>query len=137
MTKPRTLFDKIWDSHLVDELDDGVFLLYIDRHLLHEVLSPQAFEGLRMAKRQVRRPAATLAGLIEIRGLGIRRVPFEPMALVSLVFDLGATDSERLPDPANATIAIAGVTLPRRAVAPGEAALAMLFAALRTAESGH
>jgi 3-isopropylmalate/(R)-2-methylmalate dehydratase large subunit len=61
MAKPRTLFDKIWDSHLVDELDDGVFLLYIDRHLLHEVLSPQAFEGLRMAGRRVRRTNATLA----------------------------------------------------------------------------
>ena len=61
MATPQTLFDKIWRSHLVDEQDDGVSLLYIDRHLLHEVLSPQAFEGLRMAGRSVRRPAATLA----------------------------------------------------------------------------
>ena len=61
MATPQTLFDKIWRSHLVDEQDDGVSLLYIDRHLLHEVLSPQAFEGLRMAGRQVRRPAAALA----------------------------------------------------------------------------
>jgi 3-isopropylmalate/(R)-2-methylmalate dehydratase large subunit len=61
MSKPRTLYDKIWENHLVDELDDGVYLLYIDRQLLHEVLSPQAFEGLRMAGRTVRRPAATLA----------------------------------------------------------------------------
>ncbi|MBF2760511.1 MAG: 3-isopropylmalate dehydratase large subunit [Ectothiorhodospiraceae bacterium AqS1] len=57
----RTLFDKIWDRHIVDRQDDGIHLLYIDRHLLHEVLSPQAFEGLRLAKRGVRRPDATLA----------------------------------------------------------------------------
>ena len=61
MATPQTLFDKIWQSHLVDVQDDGVSLLYIDRHLLHEVLSPQAFEGLRLAGRQVRRPSATLA----------------------------------------------------------------------------
>jgi 3-isopropylmalate/(R)-2-methylmalate dehydratase large subunit len=61
MAGPRTLFDKIWDSHLVDTLDDGLNILYIDRHLLHEVLSPQAFEGLRMEGRTVRRTEATLA----------------------------------------------------------------------------
>ena len=61
MAHPRTLFDKIWDSHVVDVSDDGGCLLYIDRHLVHEVTSPQAFEGLRTAGRQVRRPAATLA----------------------------------------------------------------------------
>ena len=57
----KTLYDKIWDSHLVDEADDGTCLLYIDRHLVHEVTSPQAFEGLRMTGRTVRQPAATLA----------------------------------------------------------------------------
>ena len=61
MTKPRTLFDKIWDSHLVDRQPDGTCLLYIDRHLVHEVTSPQAFEGLRMAGRRVHRPEATIA----------------------------------------------------------------------------
>jgi 3-isopropylmalate/(R)-2-methylmalate dehydratase large subunit len=61
MTQPLTLFDKIWQSHLVDRQDDGTCLLYIDRHLVHEVTSPQAFEGLRMAGRMVRRPEATLA----------------------------------------------------------------------------
>ena len=60
-TRPRTLFDKIWDSHVVERLPDGTCLLYIDRHLVHEVTSPQAFEGLRMAGRQVRRPDATFA----------------------------------------------------------------------------
>ena len=61
MSKPRTLFDKIWDSHVVDRQDDGTCLIYIDRHLVHEVTSPQAFEGLRQAGRPVRRPDATLA----------------------------------------------------------------------------
>jgi len=61
MSTPRTLFDKIWESHLVDVQEDGTCLLYVDRHLVHEVTSPQAFEGLRMAGRSVRRPAATLA----------------------------------------------------------------------------
>ena len=59
--RPRTLFDKIWDGHVVDVGDDGTCLLYIDRHLVHEVTSPQAFEGLRVAGRAVRRPDATLA----------------------------------------------------------------------------
>ena len=61
MAKPRTLFDKIWQSHLVDVQEDGTCVLYIDRHLVHEVTSPQAFEGLRLAGRKVRRPEATLA----------------------------------------------------------------------------
>ena len=60
-TKPRTLFDKIWDAHVVETLPDGTALLYIDRHLTHEVTSPQAYEGLRQAGRKVRRPDATIA----------------------------------------------------------------------------
>jgi 3-isopropylmalate/(R)-2-methylmalate dehydratase large subunit len=59
--KPRTLYDKIWDDHLVDEQPDGTCLLYVDRHLVHEVTSPQAFEGLRIAHRKVRAPEQTLA----------------------------------------------------------------------------
>jgi 3-isopropylmalate/(R)-2-methylmalate dehydratase large subunit len=59
--QPRTLFDKVWDSHVVERLQDGTCVLYIDRHLVHEVTSPQAFEGLRLAGRVVRRPDATLA----------------------------------------------------------------------------
>ncbi len=59
--RPRTLFDKVWDSHVVERLDDGTCVLYIDRHLVHEVTSPQAFEGLRLAGRRVRRPDATIA----------------------------------------------------------------------------
>ncbi len=61
MTAPKTLYDKIWDAHLVDEAEDGTCLLYIDRHLVHEVTSPQAFEGLRMAGRKVRAPDKTIA----------------------------------------------------------------------------
>ncbi|WOC16267.1 3-isopropylmalate dehydratase large subunit [Pseudochrobactrum sp. MP213Fo] len=61
MSAPRTLYDKIWDDHLVDQQDDGTCLLYIDRHLVHEVTSPQAFEGLRMTGRKVRHPERTLA----------------------------------------------------------------------------
>ena len=61
MNGPTTLYDKIWEAHLVDARDDGTCLLYIDRHLVHEVTSPQAFEGLRNTKRSVRRPDLTLA----------------------------------------------------------------------------
>ncbi len=61
MAQPRTLFDKIWESHLVDVQEDGTCLIYIDRHLVHEVTSPQAFEGLKQTGRKVRRPDLTLA----------------------------------------------------------------------------
>jgi 3-isopropylmalate/(R)-2-methylmalate dehydratase large subunit len=57
----KTLYDKIWDAHVVHEAEDGTCLLYIDRHLVHEVTSPQAFEGLRMTGRKVRAPQATIA----------------------------------------------------------------------------
>ncbi|MEM1268147.1 MAG: 3-isopropylmalate dehydratase large subunit [Pseudomonadota bacterium] len=61
MSDPKTLYDKIWDAHLIDEEPDGTGLLYIDRHLVHEVTSPQAFEGLRLSAREVRAPKKTLA----------------------------------------------------------------------------
>ena len=61
MAAPSTLFDKIWQSHVVDRQDDGTCLIYIDMHLVHEVTSPQAFEGLRLAGRRVHRPDATIA----------------------------------------------------------------------------
>ncbi|MEM9086992.1 MAG: 3-isopropylmalate dehydratase large subunit [Pseudomonadota bacterium] len=60
-SKPRTLYEKIWDAHVVETREDGTALIYIDRHLVHEVTSPQAFEALRMAGRPVRRPELTLA----------------------------------------------------------------------------
>ncbi|MBI4342790.1 MAG: 3-isopropylmalate dehydratase large subunit, partial [Candidatus Omnitrophica bacterium] len=57
----KTLFEKIWDRHLVTTLPDGTAILYIDRHLVHEVTSPQAFEGLRLSGRRVRHPELTIA----------------------------------------------------------------------------
>jgi len=60
-TGGRTLYDKIWDDHVVYTQEDGTSLIYIDRHLIHEVTSPQAFEGLRLAGRKVRKPENTLA----------------------------------------------------------------------------
>lgn len=59
--KARTLFDKLWDSHVVEQLPDGTAILYIDRHLIHEVTSPQAFEGLRVAGRKIHSPEAMMA----------------------------------------------------------------------------
>ena len=59
--KLRTLFDKIWDCHLINTQEDGASLIYIDRHLVHEVTSPQAFEGLRLSNRKVSSPKRTLA----------------------------------------------------------------------------
>jgi 3-isopropylmalate/(R)-2-methylmalate dehydratase large subunit len=61
MSKAKTLYEKIWGAHVVDQRDDGTALIYIDRHLVHEVTSPQAFESLRLAGRKVRRPDLTLA----------------------------------------------------------------------------
>ena len=61
INNPKTLFDKIWEHHLVDRQEDGTCLIYIDRHLVHEVTSPQAFEGLRNNNRKVRRPQSTFA----------------------------------------------------------------------------
>jgi len=82
------------------------------------------------------RPAEALQGLIEIRGLGIRRLPFEPVAQVGLVVDLAAADATRLPQGASAVTDVGGVTLPRLAVAPGMDPGPAVFAALRTEDSG-
>jgi HPr kinase/phosphorylase len=88
------------------------------------------------AGRLLVRPAAALAGLIEVRGLGIRRLPYEPVAVVGLVVDLAAADAQRLPQPERARTHIAGVTLARLAVGPEEAPLPLVIAALRLTESG-
>jgi 3-isopropylmalate/(R)-2-methylmalate dehydratase large subunit len=61
MSTPRTLYEKIWDAHVIERREDGTCLIFIDRHLVHEVTSPQAFEGLRLAGRRVRRPELTLS----------------------------------------------------------------------------
>ena len=87
------------------------------------------------AGRLLVRPAPTLAGLIEVRGLGIRRLPYEPLAAVGLVVDLAAADAGRYPAPEALETTIAGVTLPRLAVAPGQPALPLLLAFVRTAPS--
>ena len=58
---PQTIYDKIWNEHLVHEQEDGNSSLFVDRHLIHEVTSPQAFEGLRNSNRKVRQPKLTLA----------------------------------------------------------------------------
>jgi HPr kinase/phosphorylase len=81
------------------------------------------------------RPTDTLKGLIEVRGLGIRHVPFEAIAVVGLVADLDAADSERLPLRASTTTEVAGIVLPRLGVAACADALPLLFGALRTADS--
>jgi serine kinase of HPr protein (carbohydrate metabolism regulator) len=82
------------------------------------------------------RPAESLAGLIEVRGLGVRRLPYEPVAVVGLVVDLGVPDAERLPPESERTATIASVTLPRLALAPCADATAVLLAALDTVEAG-
>lgn len=81
------------------------------------------------------RPAKALEGLIEVRGLGIRRMPFEPLAAVCLVADLGATDAERLPAPSQAVVA--EIALPRLAVAAGLDPLPMVLAALHSPDSAR
>ncbi|HEY8275052.1 MAG TPA: serine kinase [Pseudolabrys sp.] len=83
------------------------------------------------------RPAQALSGLIEIHGLGIRRLPFEPIAVVGWVIDLAATDAARLPAAGATTASIAGVTIPRLAVAAETAALPTVLAALRTFPAGN
>ena len=78
------------------------------------------------------RPAQALAGLIEVRGLGIRRLPYEPVAIVGSVVDLAAADAERLPGQDQRLVVIAGIKLPRLAVALGESALPVMLASLTT-----
>jgi HPr kinase/phosphorylase len=80
------------------------------------------------------RPAPTLAGLIEVRGLGIRRTPYEPLAVVGLVADLGRADAERLPESAQRETKIEGITLPRLPVAAGLDALPEVLAYLQTTD---
>ena len=88
-----------------------------------------------VAGRLLVRPAAPLAGLIEVRGLGIRRLPYEPVAVVGLVVDLATADAQRLPGPEHAAITIDGVALPRLPVAAGEPPLTRVIAALHMPES--
>lgn len=87
--------------------------------------------------RLLARPAEALESLIEVRGLGIRRVPFERVAVVGLVVDLGAADAERFPPVESAVTEVAGIRLPRLGVAPGTDPMTFVFAALRTGEYGR
>jgi serine kinase of HPr protein (carbohydrate metabolism regulator) len=80
------------------------------------------------------RPAPELAGLIEVRGLGIRALPHEELATVGLVVDLAADDAERLPAAAARAVTLAGIALPRLSAAPGQDALDLVIAALRTTD---
>jgi serine kinase of HPr protein (carbohydrate metabolism regulator) len=82
------------------------------------------------------RPAPALAGMLEVHGLGIRRIAFEPVAVVGLIVDLAAEDAGRHPEPKAAIAQIAGVTMPRLAVAPGMVALPLVLARLRTHPTG-
>jgi HPr kinase/phosphorylase len=86
--------------------------------------------------RLLARPAASLAGLIEVRGLGIRRLAFEPVAVVGLVIDLAADDAERLPAADGREAVISGISLPRLAVASGIDPLPAVLALLATADTG-
>jgi serine kinase of HPr protein (carbohydrate metabolism regulator) len=83
--------------------------------------------------RLLARPPSPLAGLLEVRGLGIRGLPYEPVAVIGLVVDLAAADAERLPAPESRQTEVAGITLPRLAVAAGVDALPLLLAELATA----
>jgi serine kinase of HPr protein (carbohydrate metabolism regulator) len=87
--------------------------------------------------RLIVRPSATLAGLIEVRGLGIRQLPYEPMAVVSLVIDLGDASAERLPAPEALAATIEGITLPRLAFVRGADALPAVLAALTSSEAAR
>lgn len=89
------------------------------------------------AGRLLVRPAQALAGLLEIRGLGIRRLPYEAVATVGLVVDLGAADAERYPPSEAGTTSIAGVFLPRLTAAPGAPALGSVLAYLRTTPAAN
>lgn len=83
------------------------------------------------------RPADVLAGLLEIRGLGIRRLPYEPLAVAGLVVDLAATDADRLPQPRALEATLEGLTLPRLPVPAGAAALPAVVAFLRTVSAAN
>jgi HPr kinase/phosphorylase len=87
--------------------------------------------------RLLARPADALAGLLEIRSLGIRPMPYEPVAVVGLVVDLAAADASRMPTPAEAETTVLGITLRRLAVPPGCDPVLPVIAALRAPESGH
>jgi HPr kinase/phosphorylase len=113
---------------LVDGAASGTFARLVGDDRVHL----EAANG-----RLLVRPADTLKGLIEVRGLGIRRLAFESMAVVGLVVDLAAADAERLPSSDTAATEVDGIPLPRLAVAPGMDPIPLVYAALRTFDSGR
>ena len=94
MSKPRTLLDRVWDAHVVRELADGVALLYVDLHLVHEVTSPQAFAGLRREGRSVRRPERTLATVDHNVPTGDRSLPIADTVAATQLDALGTNARE-------------------------------------------
>src|SRR5436309_5401621 len=94
MDSPRTLFDKLWDAHVVRAAADEPALLYIDLHLVHEVTSPQAFEGLRLAGRRVRRPDLTVATVDHNVPTGDRSLPIADAIAARQVEALSANARE-------------------------------------------
>ncbi len=155
---PQTLYDKLWASHIVKEYDDGTSLLYIDRHLVHEVTSPQAFEGLRLAGRPVWRKAANLAmpdhnvpSHIDERAGGIDGI-IEEMARIQVqTLDDNCTDFDitefKIHDPRQGIVHVVGpeqgATLPGMTVVCGDShtathgALAALAQGIGTSEVEH
>jgi 3-isopropylmalate/(R)-2-methylmalate dehydratase large subunit len=130
MAHPRTLYDKIWDDHLVHQAPDGSCLIYVDRHLVHEVTSPQAFEGLRLSGRRVRAPQKTLAVVdhnvpTTDRSQGIKdpesRIQVEQLALNAKEFGLEYYDEL---DPRQGIVHIIGpeqgFTLPGATIVCGD-----------------
>ena len=126
----RTLFDKIWDAHVVDRMDDGTCVLYIDRHLVHEVTSPQAFEGLRLAGRKVRRVDETIAVAdhnvpTEDRSLGIAE-PESRLQIDTLVKNVADFGVPYIPvtDPRQGIVHIIGpeqgISLPGMTIVCGD-----------------
>jgi HPr kinase/phosphorylase len=110
--------------------DADVGLLPFARLVADDRVQVEACHG-----RLIVRPAPVLAGLLEVRGLGLRRLPYEPMAVLGLVVDLEATDGARLPSPEARQTIIDGISVPRLAVAAGVDPLPVLHALLRTAEA--
>jgi 3-isopropylmalate/(R)-2-methylmalate dehydratase large subunit len=149
----RTLFDKIWDAHVVDRMEDGTCVLYIDRHLVHEVTSPQAFEGLRLAGRQVRRVDATIAVAdhnvpTSDRSLGIAE-PESRLQIDTLVQNVGDFGVPYIPvtDPRQGIVHIIGpeqgLSLPGMTIVCGDShtsthgALGALAFGIGTSEVEH
>jgi 3-isopropylmalate/(R)-2-methylmalate dehydratase large subunit len=127
---PQTLFDKIWQAHIVDQLPDGTCVLYIDRHLVHEVTSPQAFEGLRLANRRVRRVDATIAVAdhnvpTEDRSAGINE-PESKLQIDTLVHNVAEFNVPYIPvtDPRQGIVHIIGpelgISLPGMTIVCGD-----------------